>query len=135
MKGTLKKKAIANAVILTNKYGLDPHFVSEIIDGRLYYSVALYPQKDGGCIEIDRNGTGTFSKIVRRFERNTSSYVYHCILSGPFLTLLFVSYENAEILSMEQDEYYAAVFDIDARKFFFMDVKLERCEDALVRVD
>lgn len=76
--------------------------------------------------------------LVKEFEENLNAYVYHAILSGPFLSLLFVSEQNNEnwkTPSPLQDEVGAAVLDIDNREIYFMDIRLQRCEDALMRVD
>lgn len=129
------EKAIKNAVILTNKFHLPPQLVSYIMDGRLHYSVALCPQNDGVCVEIDRASTSLFATVVQAFEEATELYVYHCILTGPFLTLLFTSEDGNDVLTTDQEEIPAAVYDVDKQEQFFTNVRLASCGDALVRID
>lgn len=133
----LKENAIAHASVLANRYEMPPCFISNIMEGRLHYSLALYPH-GGACVEIDRDSDSYFAMLVKDFEENLNAYVYHAILSGPFLSLLFVSEQNNEnwkTPSPLQDEVGAAVLDIDNREIYFMDIRLQRCEDALMRVD
>ena len=133
----LIEKAIENASMLANKFEMPPEFIANILDGRLYYSTVIYPH-GGVCVEIERDGDGAFAALVRECERRTGAYVYHCFLTGPFLTMLLVNEKaNATMFQpqMTSDYIGAAVVNFDNQETFFMDVLVGKYDDVLVRLD
>lgn len=133
----VKEKALAHAAILSNRFEMDPHWGSNILDGKLHYSVAIHGH-GGVCAEIERGGESHFAELVAGFEMCENAYVYHAILTGPFLSLLFVSEKEHEDLmepSPLHDQVGAVVFDLDKRTMEFGNISLARYEDALVRID
>lgn len=134
----LAVEAIMSASVLQKQHGLDDAFVQRVMEGRLHYSIASLPHNVGAFVEIERDSNTMFARLVRDFETNLSAYVYHCILTGPFLTLLFTSNYVDKTCKRPKDgqaEVYAAVLDIDKQDLYFMDVRLASFDGVLVRTD
>ena len=89
MREKRRKQAEVYATRLTQAFGLDDGIVESVQKGELYCSVAMLGQQKGYLEPIDRNQS-QFGVPVRVLERNEGILVYHCILSGPILTMLYV---------------------------------------------
>lgn len=64
-------------------------FAEFIACGHLHYSVVLPSLHTGTMVEIKRNRS-MFVLHVRVLEETERIHVYHCLLTGPFLTCLYV---------------------------------------------
>lgn len=84
-----RKQAEVYATRLTQAFNLDDGIVESVKKGELYCSVVMLGQQKAYLEPIDRNQS-QFGVPVRVLERNEGVLVYHCILSGPILTMLYV---------------------------------------------
>lgn len=89
----MKENKIYQAVIYAKRlelaFELYDGFSERIACGDLHYSVVLPAQHAGVMVEIERNRS-MFGAYVRVLEETEGVYVYHCLLTGPFLTCLYV---------------------------------------------
>ena len=87
----MKKEALSRLEDMTRKLHLNPHIVDYFKQDRIYYSYTTFM---GGCINTVTYDP-RFPRIIADFERMYNCYVYHAILCGDMLSLLFVSsYES-----------------------------------------
>lgn len=95
MKVHPRKQAAIYATRLAQAFDLCEEFVEHIAEGDLYYSVAMTAQHVGFMEKIDRNHS-VFGLHVKEIENAEGVYVYHCILTGPFLSFLYVPSDPAQ---------------------------------------
>ena len=135
-----KEKLVAEAIrrieMLTKKYSLNPNLLKYFKEGKIYYTESIIPGIWASMDNITYDEK--YVKIVNRLERVYDVMVYHCILTGPYFSMLYVSpHENEWEMqrpAKNSDWIMAAVYNMEEDEFDFGDIKLSAATNTLIRV-
>ena len=133
-----RKQAVIYAARLARAFGLGEEFVKHIAEGDVHYSVMMWEQQAGVMVNIDRNRS-VFGLHIKEIEENTGIFVYHCILTGPFLTFLYVPNDPRQWAKVGpvvgSDEVCAYILDINELFWGQATIRLGSYDKVLIRLD
>lgn len=115
-KAEMKTEAIRRIKNLSKRYGLNPKILKAFKSGKLYYSY-LTNRGSACCIEFISNDT-RYQEIVRNFEEETGSMVYHAVRAiteehGEMLSLLYVGNDQDEWEMEDLYQNYIATYTVN----------------------
>lgn len=79
----LHEEANQRLELLVDRFALNPRILRHWKDGHLSCSF-----EDGSLVQV--KSVPLYFKLIKKFEQQYDSLVYHAVKNGPFLTLLFV---------------------------------------------
>lgn len=131
-----KEEAVKRLESLTKRYKLDKKILANFSDDKLYYT------RDYGIgafsIMYPLSSNSKIIKIVKEFEIEYNALVYYCILTGQFLSLLYVSKREDEWdYEREMYENYitAYVHNFQIKEYSeFGDIIIENLGGVLTRI-
>ena len=133
-----KEQALKNIKTLTRTFRLSSDIIEACSDDDILYSFALKYQNRRWAINCTVSSHEEFSRIVREFETKYGAYVYHCLVNGDLLTMLYVgkNVEDWDQLSPAPngDVVYAAVYNTAYHFVEFGYIQLDRLSKTLIRI-
>lgn len=133
-----KDQAVIYAARLARAFGLGEEFVKHIAEGDVHYSVMMCEQQAGVMVNIDRNRS-VFGLHIKELEENTGILVYHCILTGPFLTFLYVPNDPKQWAKVGpvvgSDEVRAYMLELNELYWGQGTIKLGSYDQVLIRLN
>lgn len=137
-KSIQKSQALKNIRTLTRTFNLRPDLKEACINDDILYSVAIRYQHRHWAISRSVAAHDGFAKIVHDFEEKYGAYVYHCIVNGDLLTMLFVGQYQEEwdylCPVLNEKVVYAAVHNTTYNFTEFGYVTLDKLSGTLIRI-
>lgn len=131
-----KAEAVKRIEFLTEKYNLNPNLLKYFLEDKIYYTETIIPGLWASMDNITYDEK--YVSIVRRLEQEYDVLVYHCILTGSFFSLLYVSSHDNEwetnCPNTKSDWVMAAIYNPNFDDFEFGDIKLASVSQTLVRI-
>ena len=130
-----KKEALYRLSTLEQLYGLNPKVQKYFEDERLYYSYLTCGGFMGSIDTIDYDKR--YSAIVKAFEEQTASLVYHVIEHGNTLAILFVSNDYTQWSDERPTEagISALIFNVKTHEQEYGYIKVDNNNGALYRIN
>lgn len=123
---------------LKRTFRLNSDITEACLNDDILYSLALKYQNRRWAICCPVAGHEEFSRIVREFEVKFGTYVYHCLVNGDLLTMLYVGQNEDDwpclCPVLNETVVYAAVYNTNYILVEFGHVQLDRLSRTLIRI-
>lgn len=133
-----KAQALKCIETLTRTFSLSSDITKACLSNEILYSFALNHQNRRWAVCCPIESYEEFSKVVFGFEEKFGAYVYHCLLNGDMLTMLYVGQNKDDWNHLSplpgEDIIYAAVYNTKNNILDFGYVQLDRLSKTLIRI-
>ena len=133
-----KEQALKCIKTLKRTFRLSSDITEACLNDDVLYSLAIKYQNRRWAISRTVASHEEFLRIVREFEEKYGAFVYHCLVSGDLLTMLYVGQNEDDWACLSpvrnEDIVYAAVYNMTYHFVEFGYVQLDRLSKTLIRI-
>ena len=133
-----KEQALKCIKILKRTFHLNSEMKDACLNDDILFSLVIKHQDRRWAMSCTVAGHEDFFRIVREFEEKYGAFVYHCMVNGDLLTMLYVGQNEDEWDDLSpaagSNVVYAAVYNIAYHFVEFGYIELEKMSKTLIRI-